>query len=48
MSGYTEQSAAHDAEIDSGFPFVQKPFTATEFVRRVRDMLDRQGAIDTM
>ena len=41
MSGYTEQSAAHEAGIDNGLPFVQKPFTAAEFVRQVRDALDR-------
>jgi two-component system cell cycle sensor histidine kinase/response regulator CckA len=41
MSGYTEQSAAHAAGIDRGAPFVQKPFTAAEFVRQVREALDR-------
>jgi PAS domain S-box-containing protein len=41
MSGYTEQSAAHEAGFDRGLPFVQKPFTAAEFVRQVRDALDR-------
>ena len=41
MSGYTEQSAAHKAGIDRGLPFVQKPFTAAEFVRQVREALDR-------
>jgi two-component system cell cycle sensor histidine kinase/response regulator CckA len=41
MSGYTEQSAAHRAGIDRGAPFVQKPFTAAEFVRQVREVLDR-------
>jgi CheY-like chemotaxis protein len=41
MSGYTEQSAIHKAGIDRGLPFVQKPFTAAEFVRHVRDALDR-------
>jgi two-component system, cell cycle sensor histidine kinase and response regulator CckA len=41
MSGYTEQSAAHKAGIDRGLPFVQKPFTAAEFVRHVRGALDR-------
>jgi hypothetical protein len=41
MSGYTEQTAAHRAGIDRGFPFVQKPFTAAEFVRQVREALDR-------
>jgi two-component system cell cycle sensor histidine kinase/response regulator CckA len=41
MSGYTEQSAVHNAGIDRGLPFVQKPFTAAEFVRHVREALDR-------
>jgi two-component system, cell cycle sensor histidine kinase and response regulator CckA len=41
MSGYTEQSAAHKAGIGRGLPFVQKPFTAVEFMRHVRDALER-------
>jgi len=41
MSGYTEQSAAQKAGINRGLPFVQKPFTAAEFVRHVREALDR-------
>ena len=41
MSGYTEQSAAHKAGINHGLPFVQKPFTAAEFVRQVREVLAR-------
>jgi two-component system cell cycle sensor histidine kinase/response regulator CckA len=41
MSGYTDQSAAHKAGIDRGLPFVHKPFTAAEFVRHVREALDR-------
>jgi PAS domain S-box-containing protein len=41
MSGYTEQSAVQKEEIDRGLPFVQKPFTAVEFVRQVRAALDR-------
>jgi hypothetical protein len=41
MSGYTEQSAAIAAGIDRDTPFIQKPFTAAEFVRQVRDVLDR-------
>ena len=40
MSGYTEQSAAHRAGIGSGVPLLQKPFTAAEFVRQVRRVLD--------
>jgi PAS domain S-box-containing protein len=41
MSGYTEQSAAGNAAFDTCLPYVQKPFTAAEFVRRVREALDR-------
>jgi two-component system, cell cycle sensor histidine kinase and response regulator CckA len=40
MSGYSEQSAANRTTIDRGLPFVQKPFTAAEFVRHVRAALD--------
>jgi two-component system cell cycle sensor histidine kinase/response regulator CckA len=42
MSGYSQQSAAgKGGGIDRGVPFVQKPFTAAELVRHVRDALDR-------
>ena len=41
MSGYTELSTVVKTGMDRGLPFVQKPFTAAEFVRRVRDALDR-------
>jgi two-component system cell cycle sensor histidine kinase/response regulator CckA len=41
MSGYTEQSVAHRTGIAQGLPFVQKPFTAAQLVRQVRDALDR-------
>ena len=40
MSGYTDQSAVRKAGIDRGLPFVQKPFTAAELVRQVRQTLD--------
>jgi two-component system cell cycle sensor histidine kinase/response regulator CckA len=39
MSGYTEQSVAQKAGIGRGFPFLQKPFTAAELVRLVRQAL---------
>jgi two-component system cell cycle sensor histidine kinase/response regulator CckA len=41
MSGYTEQSAVSKGGVDPDLPFVQKPFTAREFVRQVRGALDR-------
>jgi PAS domain S-box-containing protein len=39
MSGYTDQSAAHQVGIDHD-PYVQKPFTAAELIRHVREALD--------
>jgi hypothetical protein len=41
MSGYTEQTALTTGRIDPGSPFVQKPFTAAQLARHVRDALDR-------
>jgi PAS domain S-box-containing protein len=41
MSGYSQQSAANKIGPDRGVPFVQKPFTAADLVRHVRDALDR-------
>ena len=41
MSGYSQLSAVVKAGIDRGLPYVQKPFTADEFIRHVRDALDR-------
>lgn len=40
MSGYTEQSAAHRAGLGAGAAFIQKPFTAQELLRTVRETLD--------
>ena len=41
MSGYSQDSAANRTDFDRGVPFLQKPFTAAELVRQVRDALDR-------
>jgi two-component system cell cycle sensor histidine kinase/response regulator CckA len=41
MSGYPE-SVVHMKGIDRGFPLVEKPFTMAEFVRRVREALERR------
>jgi len=41
MSGYTEQSAARQAGLDRGIPFIEKPFSSADFMRSVRDALDR-------
>ncbi len=39
MSGYSEDSDEEQAARDSGSPFVQKPFTATELLARVGEAL---------
>jgi two-component system cell cycle sensor histidine kinase/response regulator CckA len=41
MSGYTEQSSANVIVLSGGPPVLQKPFTAADLRRRVRDVLDR-------
>jgi DNA-binding NtrC family response regulator len=41
MSGYSQQVAARKAGTIGNLPFVQKPFTAAEFVRHVRDALNQ-------
>ncbi|MDQ6718458.1 MAG: PAS domain S-box protein [Gemmatimonadota bacterium] len=41
MSGYSEHSDEEQAARDSGSPYVQKPFTASELLSRVREALAR-------
>ena len=39
-SGYTDDAIIHHGVIESGAAFIQKPFTPTSLLRRVREMLD--------
>jgi two-component system cell cycle sensor histidine kinase/response regulator CckA len=41
VSGYTDDTIAHQGELDPGVEFLQKPFTADALNRRVREVLDR-------
>ena len=39
MSGYTDDAILHHGILDSGVAFLQKPFTATSIVRKIREVL---------
>jgi PAS domain S-box-containing protein len=41
VSGYTHDAIAHHGQLDPGIEFLQKPFTADELNRKVREVLDR-------
>jgi two-component system, cell cycle sensor histidine kinase and response regulator CckA len=40
VSGYTDDAIVHQGHLDPGVEFLQKPFTAAELNRRVREVLD--------
>jgi len=40
MSGYTDQSAAHQVGIDGDVPYLQKPFTAADLLKEVHEVLE--------
>jgi signal transduction histidine kinase/ActR/RegA family two-component response regulator len=42
-SGYTARAMAERATVDPGLPFLPKPWTASDLLRRVRAVLDRPG-----
>ena len=39
-SGYTDPPIAHHGVLDAGIAFIQKPFTSTELLLKVRKLLD--------
>ena len=42
MSGYTDRAILDNGVLDPGIPFIQKPFSPAQLVRKVRAVLDRE------
>jgi CheY-like chemotaxis protein len=42
MSGYTDDAIVHHGVLEQGLAFIQKPFTADEVVRKIRDVLSAE------
>lgn len=40
ISGYTANVIAHNGKLDEGVCFIQKPFSISEFTKKIRDLLD--------
>mgnify|MGYP000014703987 CR=1 FL=1 len=40
MSGHTAEVIAHQGVLDDGVTFIQKPFSMTDLIEKVRDVLD--------
>jgi len=41
MSGYTSNVIAHQGVLDHGVAFIQKPFSMSDMMEKVREVLDK-------
>lgn len=48
VSGYTDDVALHQGELEGGHAFLQKPFTPDILARKVRELLDGPGFVPPM
>lgn len=45
MSGYTDDAVVRNGQLPPGVPFIQKPFTASNLTRTVREVLDSPATV---
>ncbi len=45
MSGYTSDVIAQRGVLDEGVNFIEKPFSAVDLTKKVRESLDSNGAL---
>jgi hypothetical protein len=43
ISGYPDDAVVRHGVVERGAPLLQKPFALSDFIRRVRDVLDSPG-----
>lgn len=43
-TGYTRNAIVHGGKLDAGVELIQKPFTADQLTRKIRQILDRESS----